>query len=112
MRCRPPQALTLAEREEISRGLAAGRSIRSIAHGLGRAVSTVSREIHRNGGSGCYRASSADHQAWERARRPKSCRLVRRPQLRRLVEEKLREDWSPQQISGWFKQTYPGDESL
>ncbi len=81
--------------EEFAAG---GRSMRSIAHGLGRAVSTVSREIHRNGGSGCYRASSADHQAWERARRPKSCRLVRCPQLRRLVEEKLREDWSPQQM--------------
>ena len=99
-RCRSPQALTLAAREEISRGLAAGRSLRSVAQGLSRSPSTLSREIRRNGGYDHYRASTADERAFERARRPKSCRLVRCPELRQLVEEKLREDWAPQQIAG------------
>ena len=112
VRCRSPQALTLVEREEISRDLAAGRSMRSIAQRLTRAPSTVSREIRRNGGSTQYRASEADKQAWKRARRPKPCRLVRCPQLRQLVEEKLREYWAPQQIADWLKRTYPGSESL
>ena len=111
-RCRSGHALTLAEREEISRGIAAKRSIRSIGVGLGRAASTVSREISRNGGYDCYRAAAADGQAWERACRPKPCRLVRSPRLRELVEEKLAEDWSPQQIAGWLKLTWPNDESL
>ncbi len=111
-RCRSPQALTLAEREEISRGIACGESLRQIARRLARAASTLSREIRRNGGSNRYRAAEADKQAWKRARRPKSCRLVRCPQLRQLVEEKLREDWAPQQIAGWLKRTYPGSESL
>jgi IS30 family transposase len=112
VRCRTPQQLTLAEREEISRGLAAGKSMRQIARGLGRAPSTVSREIGRNGGVDRYRASGADKQAWKRAQRPKACRLLRCPQLRRMVEEKLRERWAPQQIAGWLKRTYPGDQSL
>ena len=111
-RCRSSRALTLAEREEISRGIAAGQSMRTIARGLGRAPSTVSREISRNGGYDRYRASTADGQAWERTQRRKRCRLVRRPRLRRLVEEKLREDWSPRQIAGWLERTYPEDESL
>ena len=110
-RRRGPLALTLAEREEISRGIACGQSLRSIAVALGRSVSTVSREIRRNGGGDAYRATEAEERAWARARRPKCCRLVCRPQLRRLVEEKLREDWAPQQITGWLKRTYPGDES-
>ncbi len=110
-RCRSPQALTLSEREEISRGIAAGRSIRSIARILSRPASTLSREVRRNGGYDHYRASEADERAWERARRPKPCRLVRCPRLRQLVEEKLREDWAPQQITGWLKRTYPEDES-
>ncbi len=109
-RRRAPLALTLAEREEISRGIACGQSLRSIAVDLDRAASTVSREIRRNGGGDAYRATEADERAWERARRPKPCRLVCRPQLRRLVEQKLREDWAPQQITGWLKRTYPGDE--
>ena len=111
-RRRAPQALTLVEREEISRGLAARRSMRTIARSLGRNPSTVSREISRNGGYDNYRASGADEQAWERARRPKPCRLTRCPRLRQRVEEKLTEDWSPEQIAGWLKRTWPEDESL
>ncbi len=111
-RRRAPQALTLVEREEISRGLAVRRSIRTITRSLGRNPSTVSREISRNGGYDNYRASEADEQAWERARRPKPCRLTRCPQLRQRVEEKLIEDWSPEQIAGWLKRTWPEDESL
>lgn len=110
-RCRSPQALTLAEREEISRGIACGESLRQVARRLARAPSTLSREIRRNGGSAGYRAAEADEQAWKRAQRPKPCRLLRCPQLCRLVEQKLREDWAPQQISGWLKRTYPQDES-
>jgi len=112
VRCRSPLALTLAEREEISRGLASGQSLRQIARGLSRSPSSLSREIHRNGGSYRYRAAEADERAWGRAQRPKSCRLLRCPQLRQLVEEKLREDWSPQQIAAWLRRTYPGNESL
>jgi IS30 family transposase len=111
-RCRSARVLTLAEREEISRGIAAKESIRFIARRLSRASSTVSREIHRNGGYDNYRASTADQNAWERARRPKRCRLVRCPQLRQQVEDKLGEDWSPQQIAGWLKCTFPDDPSL
>lgn len=110
-RCRSPQALTLAEREEISRGIACGESLRQVARRLARAPSTLSREIRRNGGSAGYRAAEADEQAFKRAQRPKPCRLLRCPQLCRLVEQKLREDWAPQQISGWLKRTYPQDES-
>ena len=111
-RCRSLRALTLSEREEISRGIAARQSIRSIARLLVRAPSTVSREVCRNGGYDSYRASEADARTWEQARRPKSCRLARSPRLRELVEEKLRQVWSPEQIAGWLKQTYPEDESL
>ena len=107
-RCRSSRALTLVEREEISRGIAAKESIRSIAVRLGRSPSTVSREVSRNGGSDSYRASEADERTWERARRPKSCRLARSPRLRQLVEEKLRQVWSPEQIAGWLKHSYPG----
>ncbi len=111
VRCRSPQALTLAEREEVSRGLACGQSLRQIARRLARAPSTLSREIRRNGGADRYRAAEADKQAWKRAQRPKRCRLLRCPQLCQLVEQKLREDWAPQQIAGWLKRTYPGNES-
>ena len=111
-RSRSCRVLSLAEREEISRGIAARRTIRSMAVLLGRSPSTVSREIGRNGGYDNYRALVADERAWERARRPKRCRLVRCPRLRQLVEDKLRLDWSPQQIAGWLKHTYPADESL
>ncbi len=104
-------ALTLAEREEISRGLMAGLSVRRIAVSLDRAVSTVSREIDRNGGRQAYRASTADEAAWDRARRPKRCKLILHPALARLVAQKLQLEWSPEQIAGWLKRTYPDDES-
>jgi len=103
-------ALTAYEREEISRGLVIGRSIRSIAGLLGRAPSTVSREIQRNGGRGSYRASRADRAAWDRARRPKVCKLVAHRQLARVVATKLRQWWSPEQIAGWLKDLHPNDE--
>jgi IS30 family transposase len=103
-------ALTLAEREEISRGLVAGHAIRSIARSLGRAPSTVSREIRRNGGCGCYRANRADQAAWDRSQRPKVCKLVERRELARVVAGKLKERWSPEQIAGWLKEIHPKDE--
>ena len=105
-------ALTLAEREEISRGVATGHSIRTIASQLGRAPSTVSREVNRNGGRRWYRASKADEAAWQRAHRPKTCKLARNPALARVVAEKLMGLWSPRQIAGWLKRTYPDDESF
>ena len=104
-------ALTLAEREEISRAMAAGFSIRSIAVILGRSPSTISREIKRNGGLGCYRATQADQAAWDRARRPKRCRLAENRDLARIVTEKLRLQWSLEQIVGWLKHTYSSDET-
>jgi IS30 family transposase len=105
-------ALTLAEREEISRGLAAGDSFRTIAAKLGRCASTVSREVGRNGGRNNYRALKADERTWERARRPKRCLLARNGLLRDMVARKLKEDWSPQQISGWLRRRYPNDEAM
>jgi IS30 family transposase len=110
-RCRSRLALTLAEREEISRSAAAGQSIRSVARRLGRAPSTISREIMRNGGQECYRASLADHAAWDRGRRPKTCRLVENRTLAHIVAGKLQLLWSPEQIAGWLKRTYPDDEN-
>lgn len=105
-RCRSQFALSLAEREEISRALAAGRSIRSIACLLGRAPSTVSREIQRNGGQGCYRATLADQAAWDRACRPKTCKLVEKRKLASLVAGKLQLQWSL-----WARQIGREDES-
>src|SRR5215813_13676168 len=104
-------ALTLAEREEISRAIALDQSARSIARLLGRSPSSVSREISRNGGYDRYRAAPADEQAWNRARRPKRCKLATNSRLRRSVAEKLRLNWSPEQIAGWLKRTHPEDES-
>ena len=104
-------ALTLAEREEISRGVVAGHSIRSIAGSLRRSPSTICREINRNGGRRDYRANHADQLAWARACRPKPCKLVSNRALARLVASKLRQRWSPQQIAGWLRRTYPHDES-
>jgi hypothetical protein len=95
--------LTLTEREEISRGMASGSSIRDIARRLERAASTVSREVARHGGRLEYRAQEADHQAWESALRPKRCLLAVHVKLRKLVASKLILDWSPEQISGWLK---------
>jgi IS30 family transposase len=106
-RRRAPARLTMTEREEISRGLAAGHSVRQIAAGLGRAPSTIWREVNTNGGARRYRAARADRQAWARAARPKRCKLAGSPQLRAIVEQKLQRRWSPQQIAGWLKLTYP-----
>jgi IS30 family transposase len=103
---------TLAEREEISRSMAEGDSIRSIASRLGRAASTVSRELRRNGGRAGYRASEADSAAWTRALRPKRCRLAKNRALAQIVTDKLRAMWSPEQIAGWLEHAYPYDESL
>ena len=111
-RRRCPAVLALNEREEISRGIAAGRSIRRIAAGLGRSPSTVSREVRRHGGRSAYRATEADERAWERALRPKPCRLASHPELRWRVAQKLALDWSPEQISGWLKREFPTDEGL
>jgi IS30 family transposase len=104
-------ALTLAEREEISRDIVRGISLRAIAIRLARAPSTISREVRRNGGSKHYRASRADQAAWDRAHRPKPCKLVSEPALSRLVASKLRSHWSPEQIAGWLKRTYPEHET-
>jgi IS30 family transposase len=104
-------ALTLAEREEISRAVVAGGSMRSIANGLGRAPSTISREIKRNGEQEGYRANQADQAAWDRAHRPKTCKLAENRTLAHLVAGKLRLQWSPEQIAGWLKRTYPNDEN-
>jgi len=111
-RRRSPRALTLAEREDISRGIATGCSMRAIAQGLSRACSTVSREVARHGGRAQYRANEADQQAWESTLRPKLCLLAMHDQLRKIVASKLILDWSPQQISGWLKRKYPEDQSL
>jgi IS30 family transposase len=111
-RRRSQKTLTLAEREDISRGIASGGSLRAIAQQMRRAPSTVSREVARHGGRTQYRAGPADSQAWESARRPKPCRLARHAPLRELVAGKLLQDWSPKQISGWLQREYPNDESL
>jgi IS30 family transposase len=109
---RSPLRLSLAEREEISRGLAAGRSLRGIASGLGRAPSTVCREVAANGGAGRYRACAADRRALRLAHRPKPAKLARCPRLRAVVESKLERRWSPEQIAGWLKASYPDDPEM
>ena len=115
---RPPERrraarhLTLVEREEISRGLAQGDSRRAIAGRLGRAASTISREIERHGGAVWYRAAAADAEAWAFGRRPKAAKLAGTPRLRRVVERQLRADWSPQQIAAWLQATYPDDLTM
>lgn len=108
-RRRSLRALSLAEREDVSRALVAGHSIRLIATTLGRAPSTISREIRRNGGAERYRASHADQAAWDRAHRPKACKLALHPALAKRVADKLQQQWSPQQIAGWLMRTYPDD---
>ena len=112
VRRRSPTALTVREREDISRGIASGCSMRVIAQRLSRACSTVSREVARHGGRAQYRANEADQQAWESALRPKLCLLAMPDQLRKMVASKLILDWSPKQISGWLKRKYPRDQSL
>jgi IS30 family transposase len=111
-RHRASRTLALVEREEISRGLAAGESVRGMGRRLGRAPSTISREIHRHGGADAYRASTADATAWRDAQRPKRCRLALQPRLRQAVERQLRADWSPQQIAVWLRRTYPDDPTM
>ena len=112
VRRRSPSHLSLTEREEISRGIAAGEPLCAIASRLGRAPSTVSRELARNGGRGDYRAHRADRAAWQRARRPQSSKLATNETLRAEVEDKLAIRWSPQQISGWLRHTYPDTEAM
>lgn len=109
---RSSRALKASEREEISRGLAAGLSIRALAKRLGRAASTVSREIKRNGGVARYRAAQAEAGAWNRARRPQKCRLAQHPRLRDWVALKLQSNWSPRQISVGLAQHFPDDSRM
>jgi len=104
-------ALTLSEREEISRGLVSGNSMREIATELNRSPSTISREINRNGGYDNYRATEAEQSAWDRAHRPKKCKLACFPMLKHMVAIKLKRHWSPKQISGWLKRSYPKQEN-
>ena len=111
-RQRSRRALTLAEREEISRGIATGSSMRQIAARLVRPPSTVSREIARHGGRSRYRAATADGETWERARRPKACRLAIYPKLQRIVAKKLSLSWSPEQIAAWLKLAFPDDKRM
>lgn len=112
VRQRSRLALTTTEREAISRGLARGDSLRQIAAQLRRAPSTISRELARNGGRPRYRAVAADRQAWKRGRRPKACRLATRPRLQAVVARKLTAKWSPEQIAGWLRDTFPGDADM
>jgi len=113
---RPPDrkrsrcALSLIEREEISRGLTVGRSLRAIAALLGRAPSTISREVGRNGGIERYRATLSEQSAWDRTLRPKRCKLACPPSLRQTVSRKLCRKWSPEQIAGWLKRSFPDEE--
>ena len=109
-RRRSPLALTLEEREVISRGLAQQLTLRAIASNLGRSPSTVSREIQRNGGYAAYRANKAENAAWERAKRPKPCKLQGKPRLVKAISSKLREQWSPVQISGWLNRDHTDNE--
>ena len=111
-RRRAERALTLREREEISRGLATAEGVRSLARRLARAPSTISREIQRHGGRRHYRASEADQTAWASARRPKRCRLAVERRLQRVVERRLRADWAPQQIAAWLMNTYPDEPAM
>ena len=112
IRRRSSRVLSSVEREEISRGIAAGPSSRDIAKGLNRGPSTVSQEIRRHGGRGRYRAGEADLAAWDSARRPKTCLLSKNLPLQRLVAGKLKEDWAPQQIAAWLKTEYPENPEL
>jgi IS30 family transposase len=115
---RPPERrraarhLTLAEREEISRSLAQGEGVCAIARRLGRPASTISRELERHGGAVGYRAAAADAEAWAFGRRPKAAKLATTPRLRRVVEQQLNADWSPQQIAAWLQATYPDDLTM
>ena len=109
---RSPTTLTLAEREDISRGLAASKSLREIARYLNRSPSTICREVNRHGGIKKYRASKADKVAWENAKRPKPCKLYGNKELCLIIAQKMESAWSPQQISGWLRRRYPNNEDL
>src|SRR5512143_1343829 len=111
-RRRSERCLSAAEREEISRGLARGEGFRAIARQIGRPHTTVSREVKRNGGRRRYRARSAEAAAWRRARRPKPSKLAASARLRALVSEKLRRNWSPEQISAWLRRAYGDDPGM
>ncbi len=111
-RSRSARSLSFMEREEISRGLSADKSMRQIARDLGGSPSTISREISRNGGANRYRAGRADEYAWDSARRPKWCRRATNSRLCRRVSSMLAHEWSPEQIAGWLKTTYPDDGCL
>lgn len=111
LRYRSSRALSLSKREQISRGICAGESIRAMAQRKGRAPSSISREIARHGGRDRYRALTADRQAWRNAQRPKPCRLAQQPALALLVAQKLRLNWSPQQIAGWLAREFGNDDS-
>jgi hypothetical protein len=108
-RRRGKSALSLSEREEISRGLSTKPSLRAIARQVRRAPSTISREVRRNGGLVGYRATASDQAAWDRARRPKICKLACHPKLAAAVSAKLRRKWSPEQVAGWLKRAFPGE---
>ena len=109
-RKRSKLSLTLSEREEISRGIVKQLSLRTLATELKRSPSTISREIKRNGGYDHYRATKAEQSAWDRACRPKKCKLACNPSLNRKVAQKLMTNWSPEQIAGWLKRSYPNNE--
>lgn len=111
-RRRSDRALSLEEREEISRGIAKGDSLRRIAKRMGRSPSTVSREAARHGGRGHYRALDADTRAWDNARRPQTCKLRKNMALQQLVAAKLAKDWSPEQIAGWLKDEFPNSDTM
>ncbi|MEX0735746.1 MAG: IS30 family transposase [Steroidobacteraceae bacterium] len=111
-RRRASRVLSFREREEISRGIAAGETFRAIARRLGRAVSTISQEVGRHGGRRGYRAAQADSTAWQSARRPKPCLLAKNRRLQRIVALKLKQDWSPQQITGWLKDRHPENPEM
>ena len=111
-RKRHPASLSLSEREEISRGLAASLSLREIARKLSRAASTISREVKRHGGLKHYRANKADAAAWDNAKRPKECMLKGNPDLCYVIAQKLKRAWSPQQISGWLKRKYANNQEM
>lgn len=112
VRTRASRCLSMTDREEISRGLAAGESFRSIGARLGRHASTIGREVGVNGGRARYRAQAADERAWRQAQRPKACKLAGNARLRALVAAKLRQDWSPEQIAGWLRIAFPGQDAL
>ena len=112
LRRRSPRHLSLTEREEIFRGVAGSDSLRMVAARLGRAASTISRELARNGGRGEYRAHRADRAATSRARRPKPSKLAENPELRIVVEDKLGDWWSPEQVAHWLRRSYPDTEKM